>query len=116
VSGLGTAYLLARIDQLTHQVDDLRAEKDAALTALAATQAYGDSQRLRAEHAAAVSAEMRADRDESVARLIAEREELAAQLRARAAEVRALKADHVAVAQRMVTAEARLLIAQGGQI
>jgi hypothetical protein len=83
-ASLGTVYLLNLIDKLTRLVDGLRAEKDAGMLALAATEAYAKRQ------------------EAEVRRLLTERDELAAQVRARLVEVHTLNA--------------RLLIANGGQI
>jgi hypothetical protein len=93
-----TAKLIAQIDTLTAELDDCQAEKAALDLALAASVAYGQEQ-----HARALNAEWGHVQSVSeIASLRAERDAASAALRARITEVHTLNA--------------RLLIAQGGQL
>jgi hypothetical protein len=83
-----TAKLIEQVETLTAELDDCAAEKAALDLALAASTAYGRALRVRA--------------DLNIASLRAERDAAQGQLRARITEVHTLNA--------------RLLIAQGGQI
>jgi hypothetical protein len=93
-----TAKLIAQVEALTAKLDDCQAEKHALDLALAVSVAYGQAQHARAER-------FETQADLAIARIMhlyAERDTAQAALRARITEVHTLNA--------------RLLIAQGGQI
>jgi hypothetical protein len=93
-----TAKLIEQIDTLTAKLDDCQAEKHALGLALAASVAYG-----RSEHGRAADAEEAMQAMEIHARQLQAMLDMAnTQLRARITEVHTLNA--------------RLLIAQGGQL
>jgi hypothetical protein len=98
MSTLGTAYLIQRVEDLTAKLDDCAAEKHALELALAASTAYGREQYAQARQAE----ENYTEAVSVIVRLRDERDAAQAALRARITEVHTLNA--------------RLLIAQGGQV
>jgi hypothetical protein len=93
-----TAKLIEQIEALTAELADRQAEKAALEAALGASIAYGQAQHARAERSE-TQADLAIAR---IVRLYTERDAAQAALRARITEVHTLNA--------------RLLIAQGGQI